>query len=124
MFGLVQQLVAPLDRRAQRLLARVDTAAGLEQIQPLREPLDELRGREDSDPRRRQLERERDAIEPAADVDDGRCGVSIQAKRLIPRARAIDEEPDRFDPSKRAEIYLGVKVRQRQRYRRSTPLSA
>ena len=31
---LVEQLVAPLDRRAQRLLARVDAAAGLEQVEP------------------------------------------------------------------------------------------
>src|SRR5438067_6692921 len=65
---LGQQLVAPLDRRAQRLLARVDGAAGLEQIQPLREPLDELFGREDSDARRRQLERERQVLEPRAEL--------------------------------------------------------
>ena len=38
-----EEVVAPLDRRPQRLLARIGVAAALEQVEPLREPLEDLR---------------------------------------------------------------------------------
>ena len=41
-----EQVVAPLDRRPQSLLARVGVAAAPEQIEPLREPLEDLRRRQ------------------------------------------------------------------------------
>ena len=50
------ELVAPFDRRPQRLLARVCVAAGLEQVEPLREPLEDLGGRKRLDPGRGQLD--------------------------------------------------------------------
>ena len=60
-----EQVVRPLDRRAQRLLARIGVPAALEQVEPLREPLEELLGREDDRAGSRQLERERQVVEPA-----------------------------------------------------------
>jgi hypothetical protein len=86
---LGQQLMAPLDRRAQCLLARVDAAAGLEQIQPVREPLDELFGREDSHSRRSQLERERQVLEPRAELRHDVTRDEARQRRTRPR----HEEP-------------------------------
>jgi len=43
---LVEEVVAPPDRRPQRLLAGVDSAAGLQQVEPLREPVEQLLRRE------------------------------------------------------------------------------
>src|SRR5262249_27863461 len=40
---LVEELVRPLDRRAQRPLARVGVAAALEEVEPLRDALADLR---------------------------------------------------------------------------------
>ena len=48
-----EQVVAPLDRRPQRLLARVGVAAALEQVEPPREALEDLRRREHASPARR-----------------------------------------------------------------------
>ena len=69
---LEQQVVAPGDRVAQRPLALVGVlgAAG-QQGQPLVEPAQERLRRERAHPRRGQLDRERQAVEPAADLRDG-----------------------------------------------------
>jgi hypothetical protein len=56
---VVQQLVTPFDRGPQRLLARVDAAAGPEQVEAPREALEQLLRREHAHARRRQLQRER-----------------------------------------------------------------
>jgi len=47
----VEQVVRPFDRRSQGLLARIRIAACLEQVEPLRQALDELIGRENDRPR-------------------------------------------------------------------------
>src|SRR6058998_1559695 len=60
---LVQQVVAPLDRRPQRLLAGVGAAAGLQQIEALREPLEQLLGGERADACGGELEREGEVVE-------------------------------------------------------------
>ena len=44
LLGSVEQLVRPLDRRPERLLARLGVPAALEQVEPLREPLEDLGG--------------------------------------------------------------------------------
>ena len=66
----VEQVVAPLDRRAQRLLPRVDAAARLQQVEPAREAVEELRGREHAHARGGELERERQLLEPRAELGD------------------------------------------------------
>ena len=89
----VEQVVAPLDRRAQRPLAlgQVAGAAG-EQRQPLVEPLEELLGRERLDARGGELEREREVVEAAADLGDGLVGLEVGLDRARPR----EEEADRL----------------------------
>src|SRR4029450_11982417 len=62
------ELVAPLDRRAQRPLALGEIAPRRrEDGQASVEPREKLAGREDLDARRRQLDRKREAVEAAAD---------------------------------------------------------
>ncbi len=61
----VEQLVAPLDRRAQGLLARVDAAARLEQVEPARKAVEQLRRARARARGGRELERERQLLESA-----------------------------------------------------------
>ena len=85
----LEQLVAPLDRRAQRALARrgVARGAGEERQAPV-EPGEQLLRIEQREARRRELDRERKPVEPAADLADCRR----RAERGGDRARALDEE--------------------------------
>ena len=64
----------------------------------------ELIGRQHVHPCRGQLERERNSVESAADVDDRRRGVSIQRERLIARARPIDRFADSERHDRRDEV--------------------
>ena len=93
--------MAPVDQRAQRLLARkrVAAAAG-EHAEALVEPLAQLLQAEHLDARRRQLDRERNAVQAPADVGDDRRVFVGQRKALVGRLRAIDEERDRRVPSR------------------------
>src|SRR5262249_18843485 len=56
--ALVEQVITPRDRGSQCLLAWIDTSRSGEQVQPLRQPLQQLRGREHAHPCCCQLERE------------------------------------------------------------------
>ena len=67
---LGEEVVAPLDRRSQRLLPGVCVAAALEQVEPLREPLQDLLGREHLRAGGRELDREREQVETAAELGD------------------------------------------------------
>ena len=69
-----EEVVAPLDRRAQGVLARLDIAAALEQVEALPEPFEDLRHREDARARCGQLERERQLVEAAAQLADRLVG--------------------------------------------------
>ena len=64
-----KQVVAPQQRVAQRALAGgyVARTAG-QQLQPALQASEDLRGRERPDPRRGELDRERQPIEPRADL--------------------------------------------------------
>src|SRR5262249_22534302 len=55
----IQEVVAPGDRRPQRLLPRVDATVRPQQIEPLCQTLEQLPGAEDNCTRGRQLERQR-----------------------------------------------------------------
>ena len=80
-----EQVVRPGDRRPQRLLARVGVAAGPEQVQSLRDPLDDLCGCEHPDPGGGELERQRQVVQPAAQL--GNRLVRLDAR---PRAEQLD----------------------------------
>ena len=89
---MVEQLVAPLDGRAQRLLPvrRVAGAAG-EQVEALREPLDDLLWCQRFHPRRGQLEREREPVEAARDLRH----VLVRLEARFELTRALREQLNR-----------------------------
>ena len=80
---VAEQVVRPGDRRPERLLARVGVAAALEQVEAVPEPLEDLLGREDGGTRRGELERERQVVEPVAELRDGvaRLEAGVDARR-------------------------------------------
>ena len=67
-----KQIVAPVERRAQRLLPGQRRApAGRQKFEPVVEKDGDLRRAEHDRARRRKLDRERDAVQPPADGGDG-----------------------------------------------------
>ena len=68
---LVEQVVAPGDRGAQRGMALVGIAAALEEVEPLPDPLEQLLGAEQLHPRGGELDREREPVEAADQLVDG-----------------------------------------------------
>ena len=67
-----EQLVRPLDRRPERLLASVRVAPSLEQVEALSEPVEQLLGAEHRRARGGELDRERQVVEPPAQLLDRR----------------------------------------------------
>ena len=59
MLPFVEELLAPLDRCAERLLPHLGVAATAEQVEPIPEPVEELLGREEGNPSGCELQRER-----------------------------------------------------------------
>ena len=87
----LEQLVAPLDRRAQRSLpGRRVARARREQRQPPVEAREQLVGIQQRDPCRCELDRERKPVEPPADLTDGSRVVGIPGR---PPARARRRGP-------------------------------
>ena len=76
-----EEVVRPFDRRAQRALARVGVAAALEQVEPLREALEDLGRRERRRPRGGELHGEREVVEAAAELLDRRSGSSRERRQ-------------------------------------------
>ena len=75
-----EEVVRPLDRRAQGLLARIGVALALEQVETLREPLEQLLRAEERGAGSGELERERELVEAEAEL----------GHRLGRRERRID----------------------------------
>ena len=69
-----QQVPRPVDRASERRLAIGGAARTGEQGEAVGQPLDELRRRQHADARRRQLDRERQAVEQGDDARDDRRG--------------------------------------------------
>ncbi len=96
----IEHLVGPLDGAPQRLVAfRSAAPAAGEQVEALVETLVEARGdvgrRHQCDPRRRELERERDAVEAPADLADLRGVRRIDREPGLHGAGALLEQPRR-----------------------------
>ena len=91
----LEQVVAPGDRAAQRLLALGQVARSRRQDAELvLEAAQDRVGRQELDPGRRQLDRERHPVEPGADRGDGR-GVVVRDLEVGPDGeRPRDEQPD------------------------------
>ena len=81
---LAEEVVAPFDRRAQRLLAGIDPAAGLEQVEPFGETVEQLLGGKHGDAGGRELEGEREVVELRAKLFDDRAGLEPRIGRPRP----------------------------------------
>ena len=102
----LEQVVGPADRVVHRPVARVAAAAHrLQQPEALVEPAGDLGDAERPRPGRGQLDRERDAVEPSADLDDDRCGPGVEHERGIGGAGPLDEQRHRGD---RGGLGVGV----------------
>ena len=101
----IQQVVAPVDRRAERALAlREIRRAAREQGEGLAEALRRSFGPQDTDAGCCQLDRERETVESAADARDR---VAVLADELEGRERgagAFAVEADRGDVSERSRV--------------------
>ena len=71
----VEEVVRPLDRRAERPLARVGVAAAGEQVEALGEPFEDLRRGEDLRTRGGQLDREGHLVEGPTELADRLVGL-------------------------------------------------
>lgn len=69
-----EQVVAPVDRRAERAVSRRRVAGAAGKGQPLAEPGEQIGWGERAQPRGRQLDRQRRALESRADHVDDRVG--------------------------------------------------
>ncbi|MEX1357594.1 MAG: hypothetical protein WD981_03120 [Gaiellaceae bacterium] len=70
-----EQFVRPLDRRSEGLLAGIGVPPSSEEVEALRQALKDLGGGEDARPGGGQLDREREAVEAAAELLDRRVGL-------------------------------------------------
>ena len=93
--AVVEQVVAPGDRAAERLLARGQVArAGGQDVELVVEPGQDRVGRQDLDPRGGQLDRQRHAVQPGADGGDRRGVLVGHREARADRDGAFDEQPD------------------------------
>ena len=107
--GFIEQLIAPADRLAQRLVPRGNVACTpREHTQAVVEPLKDPTDREHVDPGRRELEREREPVKPFADRGHLAVRVEIGPNRL----RSLGEQADRvpFRKSGHRVLALGGDV--------------
>jgi hypothetical protein len=93
----LQEIVAPGDRPSQRLLSfRAVPATSGEERKPAVETRQDRFRREQSHPRSRQLDGERETIQATTDGDDRFRVLFCKLEVALHRASAIDEEADRL----------------------------
>ncbi len=110
-FRFGQQVPAPLDDRAQRALTgQRGAAARGEQPEPVVEALGDLPDRHRPQPRGRQLQCERHAVEPAADLPHVVHSGLVEPEARLHRVRPVQEQPHRAEPG-----HVGLPVRHRER---------
>ena len=93
-----EEVVAPLDRGAQRPvpLGQAGAGLGLQELEPRAEALEDVSRREQLDPGGGELERQREPVQADAELGD-RVGVQLGELEVGPCvARASDEEPYRL----------------------------
>ena len=115
-----EQVVGPLHEIAQRAVPRVGGAprAG-EHPEALGQPLGELRRAHRPHPRRRQLERERHAVEPDADLGDRGAVVVVEHEVRLRRPGPLHEQLHRG--ARRRASSSGSSTLRRHRQRRHRP---
>ncbi len=103
--AIVEQVVAPGDRSAQRLLTLGQVACpGRQDVQLVIEPDEDRVGAEQLDPGGGQLDRERHAVEPCADRGDGRRVLVGDAETRADRDGTLDEQADRGVLAERGQV--------------------
>ena len=92
---VVEEVPAPIDHRVERLLARDGRpAAPGQQTEPVAQPHRDVVRRHRRDARRRELDRQRDAVESLADLDDrGHVGIAKRERR-VGGGGPLGEQPD------------------------------
>ena len=118
LFGLGAKFVAPVDKRAQGLLARHGhpASAGQQRKSPV-QPFHDLRERQSAQPGGGELDGQRDAIEPVAQLHHGIGVLLCHSEIGIDGAGAIDQQAHRLvlvDPLRRQRV-----VHRRGRQRRN-----
>lgn len=109
-----QKVVRPRDGITHRLQACREIACTTdEHLQAIGEPGKQRGGREDFDPGGRKLDRQRQAIETAADLDDG-GRVSFREREVRPhRPCPLDKERHGWVPGKLLQIEPPCQIRER-----------
>ncbi len=103
--GAIQHLVAPRHRRRERLLSWIDALTSVaEDREPIRQPSQQLGWCEHVRARRGELERERQAIEPTADLGDGPDVLGREREAGLRRASPLDEQADRLERTCRRDV--------------------
>ena len=92
---LGEQVVAPFQRAAQRLVPGDAVGPAAEHGQGIAQPLDDLGRFEHGGPGRGQLQGQRHPVEPSAQVDDALRVVGVERETGPDLRRPLDEEPDR-----------------------------
>ena len=101
---LVEQVVRPGDRRPQRRVALLGVAGSLQRVEPVGEAIEQRLGREQLRPGGGELERQRQAVEPVAELHDGVRRGDVGPHRL----RAFAEQRHRLVAHERREVELGL----------------
>ena len=112
LFGRRQQVVAPVDAGAHRLLARQcgPVAAG-QDAKAIDKPRGDLIYRQCAHARRRKFERQRYAIQVVANLRHRRCVLLGQAKGGLHRERSILEQSHRLASRQGIESQVVIEVR-------------
>lgn len=105
--GRAQQPVAPVQERPQCLVLRQHVAPAARQLQELSvEPCRRRLDSQERRPRRRQLQRQRHAFEPAAHGDYCADAVVVDREARLDRARPLSEQLHRGGRQRLARRYL------------------
>ena len=122
--SLAEQVVAPVDRAAQRLLARGQVArAARQQREPLARAVEHRLRRQQPDARRGQLDRERQPVQSRQISRDRRRVVGVSAKSARTASRPLDEQRDRVVLRSAPRRPAAAQVGQRQRWHRELVLA-
>ena len=117
--ALVEQRVAPVERGGERALPRrIRVAAVAQQAKALVEASRDVADRERARLRRGELDGQRDAVQPAADVRYERCVGVGQDKAGVDGPGALNEQRDRGKRQRVGDAQLFVVVEERRRERR------
>jgi hypothetical protein len=120
--GRLEQVVAPVDGRTQRLMPWHPAAGAPEEREARVEAASDLVGGEGGDTRGSELDREGQAVEPRTDPGDGLVVGLVEGETRVARRCPLDEEAHRVAAGGRLERQA-PRGRQRQRRRAPDPLS-